>query len=89
MCGCTTKRSEATNQGKKKAISPQGLQKNMQTLLFFVAAMTVRACGCSEGSPEFSRRIDITKSAIADLVEALADGGVHVKVMNSPTYVCS
>lgn len=61
----------------------------MKTLLFFVAAMTVRACGCREGSPEFSRRVDITKSVVADLVEALADGGVYTKVMNSLTYVCS
>lgn len=61
----------------------------MKTLLFFVAAINASVSKCSEGSPEFSRRVDITKSVVADLVEALADGGVHVKVMNSLTYVCS
>lgn len=55
----------------------------MKTLVFFVTAISASASGCSENSPEFSRRVDVTKIAVADLVEALAQGGVYVKVMTS------
>ncbi|KAL5374868.1 hypothetical protein DPSP01_011620 [Paraphaeosphaeria sporulosa] len=55
---------EAGGKELVKAISPDGVEKRIDTLLFIVHPIGPNVSGCKEGIPEYSRRIEATKQVL-------------------------